>query len=275
MKTNPLISVLLSVHNADAYIKDAIDSITEQSYTNWELIIIDDGSTDLTPTLLQQYNHPKIKIISQKNKGLTASLNRAASMANGELLARQDADDLSHKDRFKLQVEQFLSNKEIILVSSKTAWIDSHNKLIDFRDVAINRSQAIKKMSDLTNPYVHGSLMFKKTAFDAISGYNENLSTSQDFDLIVRMSSLEKEFAAVSKTLYYLRVHRNTITAKKWIKQIFNTMKCARMINHFHPNRITYRTRLIFIIKKMITGFLSIYNPEFIYDLRKLRQQLK
>jgi len=275
MRTNPLVSVLLSVHNGETYLEEAIHSIIEQTYTNWELIIIDDGSTDQTPMLLQQYIDPRIYIFTQKNHGLTSSLNRAACLARGELFARQDADDISHKERFEQQVAHFLMHNDAVLVSSRTAWIDCNNKILDIRDVPLNRTLAIKKMSILTSPFVHGSLMFKKAAFDAVSGYNENLSTSQDFDLIIRMSVLEREFVAVSKTLYFLRVHKNTITAKKWIKQIVNTMKCARKINQFYSNSISYRTKFSFIIKKMIVGLLSIYNPEFIYDLRKIRQQLQ
>jgi len=273
MKTNPLISVLLSVHNGETYLEESINSIIEQTYTNWELIIIDDGSTDQTPALLQQYNDSRIHIFTQNNIGLTASLNRAASLAKGELFARQDADDISHKKRFEQQVAHFMQSENLVLVSSRTAWIDCNNKILDIRDAPLNRVQAVKKMSLLTNPFVHGSLMFKKTAFDAVSGYNDQLSTSQDFDLIIRMSALEKEYVGVSKTLYFLRVHKNTITAKKWMKQIVNTMKCARKINKFYPNSVSFRTQLIFIIKKIIVGFLSIYNPELIYDLRKLRQQ--
>jgi len=275
MRTNPLVSVLLSVHNGETYLEEAITSIIEQTYTNWELIVIDDGSTDQTPKLLQQYKDPRIYIFTQKNHGLTVSLNRAASLARGELFARQDADDISHKERFEQQVAHFLMHPAPVLVSSRTAWIDCNNRILDIRDVPVNRAQAIKKMSVLTNPFVHGSLMFKKTAFNAVSGYNENLSTSQDFDLIIRMSTLEREFVAVSKTLYFLRVHKNSITAKKWIKQIVNTMKCARKINQFYPNSISYRTKVSFVIKKMIVGLLSIYNPEFMYDLRKTRQQLR
>jgi len=271
MKKSPLISVLLSAYNAEDYIEQAINSIIYQTYSNWELIIVDDGSTDQTPIILKKYTDQRIRIISHSNMGLTTSLNKAAFHAKGELLARQDADDISQKTRFELQVEQFLKNENIVLVSSDTAWIDCNNKILDIRYAPLDQFQAINKMTVLTNPFVHGSLMFKKSAFDAVSGYNENLSTSQDFELIIRLSALNKEFSAVPHILYFQRVHKNTVTTKKWMKQIHNTMKCAHLLNSYYPNAISIHARMAFIVKKMIIGGLSILDPQIVYTLRKLK----
>ncbi|KPA17193.1 glycosyl transferase 2 family protein [Candidatus Magnetomorum sp. HK-1] len=274
MDKKPLISVLLSVYNGELYIQDAVNTIIEQSYTNWELIIINDGSTDHTSEILNKFKDPRIRVIKQNNIGLTCSLNIAAKLAKGSFLARQDADDLSHKDRFKHQIDLFLKNPDVIIASSDTSWIDRFGKILDIRKAPLSRSEAIKKMALLTSPFVHGSLMIKKSAFEAISGYNENLSTTQDFDLLIRMSALKKEFAAVPEILYQLRIHKNTVTAKKWLKQIINTMRCARLINKYYPNSVNNKTRFSFIYKKIIIGCLSFTNPEFIYHLRNKKKGL-
>jgi len=265
----PLISVLLSVYNGEDYIENAVNSIIEQSYTNWELIIINDGSTDKTSEILNQFKDQRIRVFKQNNIGLTCSLNVAAKLAKGTFLARQDADDISHKNRFQNQIELFLKNPELIVVSSDTSWIDSTGNKMDDRKAPLSRDEAIKKMAILTSPFVHGSLMIKKTAFDAVSGYNENLSTTQDFDLMIRLSILQKEFTAVSKDLYKLRIHKNTVTARKWLKQIVNTMRCARLINRHYPNTVSNKIKFSFIYKKIIIGFLSFLSPELIYHFRK------
>jgi len=267
----PLVSVLLCVYNEEKYILKSINSILEQTYTNWELIIIDDGSTDSTSDILLSLTDPRIYVLRQNNMGLTRSLNTAAKLAKGSLLARQDADDISHKDRFQLQVKLFQNNPDVILASTDTIWIDQDGAVMDRRKAPLSRLHAIKKMAVLTNPYVHGSLMFQKIAFDAISGYNEDLSTTQDFDLIIRMSSLKRPFAVVPEELYCLRVHKNTITANKWIQQIKNTMHCARLINRYYPHTVSTKTRITFMLKKTIIGCLSMINPEIIYRLRKIR----
>ena len=265
MQNKPEISVLLSVHNGQSYIQESIDSIQSQTYTNWELIIIDDGSTDKTSEILAQIKDPRIKVVFQKNMGLTKSLNKAAQIAKGDLLARQDADDISHKDRFRFQKKLFTNNPNLILVSSYTSWINSYGETLDIREAPKSRLEAINKITNLTSPYIHGSLMFKKSSFEAVNGYNEKLTTSQDFDLLIRLSVLGKEFSVFPDVLYNFRIHNDTITSKKWIKQIKNTMKCANLINYYYPNSVQFKTRLVFILKKMIIAYLSMINPEIIY----------
>ena len=119
-KSEPVISVLMSVYNEELYLDESIPSIINQTYKSWELIIIDDGSTDKTSEILKEYQKKdaRIKVYSQENQGLTKSLNRAATLAKGTYLARQDADDLSDQKRFETQVKKLEENKQFVLVSS-------------------------------------------------------------------------------------------------------------------------------------------------------------
>ena len=108
--SNPQISVIMGVYNGAKYLKASIDSILNQSFTDFEYIIINDGSTDNTSDILESYNDRRLKIIEQKNIGLTKSLNKAIKLSKGVFIARQDADDISKKHRFKEQIKYFIDN---------------------------------------------------------------------------------------------------------------------------------------------------------------------
>ncbi|CAN2050250.1 alpha-1,3-rhamnosyltransferase [Candidatus Magnetomoraceae bacterium gMMP-13] len=264
---SPLVSILLCVYNGELYLKEAIDSIIAQTHTNWELIIVDDGSTDSTSAILKSYSDPRIRLHYHQNMGLTKSLNVAAKLAKGELFARQDADDISLPERLEQQVKIFIENPNVILSASDTVLINGNGETMGTKLVPLNTKDALKKILSLKNPFVHGSLMFRRDAFEKAGGYNERFTTTQDFELIFRMS-LIGEFACVPNILYKLRVHEQALTSKKWIIQIVNTLKCAKLINNYYPGSILYSNLLNFISKKVIVGFISFFSPDFFYFYR-------
>jgi len=270
-ETMPLVSILLCVYNGEKYIKEAVDSILLQTYSNFELIIVDDGSTDSTLNILKTFKDHRIIIHSQTNIGFTRSLNVAAKLSKGEYFARQDADDISLPTRLEKQMKIFMKNPDVILVGTDTIWIDRFGKSLGKISASISKNNALKKIFSLKNPYVHGSLMFSKSAFEKIGGYSENFTTTQDFDLIVRMSTLENDFSAVPETLYKLRIHPKSITSKKWILQIKNGIKCAKLINKHYSKAISLKIILVYIFKKTIIGCSSLIFPELIYLYKKKR----
>ena len=157
----PLISVIMPVYNAEKYLKEAIDSILIQTEANFELIIINDGSTDTSLSIIEEYENldSRVKVIDQKNKGLVYSLNLGITEAKGKYIARMDADDISLENRFKEQVKLLddgydlcgchfhLITEDGNLSSSRVVSIDS-----DFQSVILTRS----------TPFAHGSVMIRK-----------------------------------------------------------------------------------------------------------------
>src|SRR5438067_12011849 len=111
----PAISVIMSVYNAEAFLEAAVQSVLMQSFSDFEFIIIDDGSTDRSNQILQDYARKdnRVRLISRPNKGLTASLNEGLKLARGEFIARMDADDVAAPDRFKIQVEYLRDHPEV------------------------------------------------------------------------------------------------------------------------------------------------------------------
>src|SRR5438270_5027187 len=116
----PLVSVVMTVYNAQEYLNMAIDSILNQTYRNLEFIIIDDGSTDNSGHIIEAYNDSRIKYTPQKNRGLAAALNKGIGVARGKYIARMDHDDISYRTRLEKQVEFLENNKGVAMVGASS-----------------------------------------------------------------------------------------------------------------------------------------------------------
>ena len=127
----PTVSVLTSVYNGERYLRRAIDSILNQSFINFEYIIIDDGSTDSTNKIIQSFNDPRIKLIENtQNIGLTKSLNIGVKICRGDYIARIDADDISFKQRLRKQYHFLLNNMNVVLVGGQRIIKDYIHKCV-------------------------------------------------------------------------------------------------------------------------------------------------
>ncbi len=132
-RSNPLITVAMPVYNAGKYLRSAVMSIINQSYVHWELIIIDDGSTDNAIQSLNDIEDVRVKIIQDGlNRGLAARLNEIIDMANGDFIARMDQDDLSYPDRFELQLNLLLDHPDFDMVAGKAIRISENNQTLGY-----------------------------------------------------------------------------------------------------------------------------------------------
>lgn len=216
----PLISVVMSVYNGEKYLKRAIDSILNQTFIDFEFIIINDGSTDSSLDILQRYQDARILLINQKNKGLTKSLNIGIEKAKGKYIARQDADDVSLFTRLEKQVT-FLENREdIVLLGTRVFEINGSNKIIGryFNEEEIN------KRVYMYNPIAHASAVIRKDAFELIGLYDVSFSTSQDFDAWIRLAEFGK-IAMLEEALVEYYIHDDSVSSKKYLKQVMNSYR--------------------------------------------------
>ena len=209
------ISVLLSTYNAEKYIYDAIKSVLNQSFQDFELIIIDDASTDRTVSIIERFNDKRIKLIKNtENRGLTVNLFNALYIAKGELIARMDADDVCFIDRFKEQVDFLDSNKKIDIVGSNVIIIDENNNIIGASNVFLKNRQ-IKSELLLINTLFHSSVMFRKSSLiDNNINYDISYKTCQDFKLWSDCVGKLK-FANIKKPLLKYRVLSTGISRKE------------------------------------------------------------
>jgi len=225
---NPEVSVLMSVYNGERYLNRALQSLLEQSFTDFEIVLIDDGSTDRSREIMGSYSDPRIRIVDQENRGLTKSLNRAASVARGEFLARQDADDLSLPDRLETQVEFLNRAPEAVAVGSDWETIDGEGK-VRTRQLAIVRDVWLRATLPIGNRLCHGAMTIRRSAFERAGGYDERYRYSQDYELWWRMARIGRLYH-IPRVLYRHRQHETSVTSRHGETQIEYAQEIRRQV---------------------------------------------
>lgn len=187
--SNPLVSIILPVYNAQDYLKESIDCMLNQTYKNFEFIILNDGSKDDSEKIILSYSDSRIKYHFHANKGLGATLNVGLSLCNGKYIARQDQDDISHPDRLKKQVEYLENNENVLLLGTRAKiFFDNSPKVLYHKHAT--RPCDLKFDLLFDNPFVHSSVMFRKTAIDKIGFYNTDRNLYEDFELWSRFTKI-------------------------------------------------------------------------------------
>jgi len=193
----------MSVYNGAATVREAVDSVLGQTFGEFEFIIIDDGSNDATPDILASFDDARLRVIRQPNAGLTVSLNRAVGEAKAPLIARMDADAVSLPRRFAAQIRPFRQQEDLVLVGSDAETIDTAGRVIG-HERHLTHDAEIRRVFPVGNQFVHGSVVFRRKAFDEAGGYDERFRYSQDLDLWWRL--LKRGRAGnIPESLYRLR----------------------------------------------------------------------
>ena len=206
----PTVSVVMSVYNGERYLRQAVDSILNQTYRDLEFIVINDGSTDETAAILASYDDPRLRVFSQENAGLTVSLNRGIARARGQYVARMDADDVSDPTRLRRQIAFLEATPEIALVGCWIHVINRRGRRVGLIEKPTGAA-AIKAALEVDNCISHGSAVFRTEAARAIGGYDETHRTAQDYDFFARLAE-RYALANLPETLYSWREHPQSIT---------------------------------------------------------------
>jgi len=208
------ITVLMAVYNGERYLSRSIESVLSQSCTNFEFLIIDDGSTDRSFEIIGHFafQDERIRWVKQKNMGLTKSLNKGLLLAGGDYVARQDAGDMSKKDRLSTQKRFLDENPDVVLVGSSIDLIDEAGHVINTKHLP-KESADIKSILRKKNCFSHGSMMFRKKEIKDIGGYREELKYSQDYDLVLRLSEKHK-LSNLDDVLYQYRMDSQAISVE-------------------------------------------------------------
>lgn len=215
----PEVSVVMAVYNGAARLRQAVECILTQTCDDLEFIVIDDGSTDDTSSILDTYTDPRIvRLKNDTNLGLTQSLNKGLATATGEFIARQDCDDYSYPSRLTKQVTHLNANHSIILQGTAAREVGESGE--DFGRLSHPRTDTtIRWKMLLHNSFVHSSVMLRReTLCKHKLKYDPQLSYSQDFDLWSRLM-FYGHVANLSETLIDLHLHRGQITRIAWESQ--------------------------------------------------------
>jgi len=206
--------VVMSVYNGEKYLKSAVESILNQSFKDFEFIIVDDGSTDESLNILKSFqsHDSRIKIISRENKGLVFSLNEGINLAQGEYIARMDADDISKISRLEKQFKYMKENSLVICGTWAEGIDEVGNKIKDMNYPPSEKK--IKIFSLLHNPFIHPSVMFRKDIFEKVGGYRKFFKHIEDYELWTRIVFKYKT-GNIPEALLEYRFHGSQITQKR------------------------------------------------------------
>lgn len=220
----PTVSVIMPVYNAGSYLREAIESILNQTFADFELLILNDGSTDGSAQVIASYQDPRIKAIDQDNQGLRATLNTGIRMSTGKYIARMDQDDLSLPERLQKQVDFLETHPQHVLVGTTYAYVDVHGKVIGAFPALLEDAD-IKRELLTKSSFGHGTVMFRSSALRAGSyWYDTHAKHVEDYDLWLRFAVAGK-FANLPDVLYLWRESPTNTTSENWQHQHWETKK--------------------------------------------------
>lgn len=202
----PLITVIMPVYNAAPYLAFSIDSILKQSLQDFEFIIVNDGSTDDSLSIIEKYQNPKIFIISQNNQGIVKALNVGLSLARGKFIARMDADDISIHDRFEKQI-QYMESQSLDLCGSQLGVMDDNNRIYRHISMPTNADWLAVTLA-CTVPFAHGSVMMRRSFLDSKS-FSYAPGLVEDYSLWCSMYEHGAQMGNVNEELYIYRDHQS------------------------------------------------------------------
>lgn len=214
MKTINKVSIIMSVYNGEKYLAEAIESILNQTFRDFEFIIINDNSTDNSLKIIRRYQQKdkRIKLVNNsQNIGLTKSLNIGLKIAKGKYIARMDADDISLPMRLQIQVSFLEENPQIFLVGTGAIKINELSQETGRFKPTISK-KILKQKIKITNCIYHPTIMFRNTG-DYL--YNEKFKYAQDYDLYLRLIFNRMEILNMDNYLLKYRSHKESISQDK------------------------------------------------------------
>ncbi len=210
----PRVSILMTVYNAEPYVRASIDSLIAQTFPDWELIAVDDGSKDASLSVLMEYADTRVRVFPLgKNIGRTSALRFAFEQARSEYIAVLDADDISSRDRLARQVEFLDRHPDVVLVASWAQLIDEQGKVFD-ELIPPSAQDELMDCLGWTNPIVHSSIMYRRKLAQEVGGYPADIVWAQDFGLILALAQRAK-IAMIDAHLCQLRVLAGSMTRSR------------------------------------------------------------
>jgi glycosyltransferase involved in cell wall biosynthesis len=221
----PEITVLMPAYNAADFIAEAIQSVLQQSFTPFELLVIDDGSTDTTAAIVSSFNDRRIRLHQQPNRGVAAALNAGLALAHAPLIARFDADDLCFPNRLSTQREAMNTDHELVILGSAVEYIDiEKNPVFTWNPPAVSHHELLAMVHE-NCPFIHSSVMFRKEAVLKAGGYPEHAHSFEDHLLWTKLLPLGKG-ANLKEALMQVRLNAQSITIdERWRPAAFRKIK--------------------------------------------------
>ena len=231
--TSPTVSVVMSVFNGEAFLREAVESILAQTFTDFEFIIVDDGSTDRTAEILSDYakRDNRVCVVTQENRGRAESLNRGIDLARAPLLARMDADDISLPHRLKEQVDFLNSHPEVGLLGGAYSQMDPTGRIFGTVRAPLDDSEIRTRMLQ-ENPMCHPAVVMRRDTALRSDGYRKALLDVDDYDLWLRVAE-RTQLANLDTVVLQYRIHFDQVS----IRHVEQQMICFLAARAAHSIR--------------------------------------
>ena len=271
MKTElPLVSILTTNYNGAHYVDDAIQSVLNQTYTNWELIIIENGSTDNSKNEILKYSDSRIQLINfEYNVGRTKALIIAAKAAKGDYLCVLDIDDTYQPTKIEEQVIYLNINQNVSIIATSYNIINKSNSLLG-QKIIDNFQYTFPNIFSYLNPIAHSSAMFRSNNYEFVNGYDEQLIFAQDLDLWIKLSQVGK-IKFIEKPLTNIRVSENSMSNDKSLEKIryeevTNLFKKSKFISASNFSKEEHKSHKIELLNRELNVLLNM-NPRSYFGI--------
>lgn len=263
-KKKPSISVVMSVYNAEKYLKKAIESILNQTFSDFEFIVINDASTDSSLEIMNSFQDTRIKLINKPNnkgfKGFVENLNMGLDLSKGKYIARMDADDIARLDRFQIQYDFLEKNPEIFIVGSDLNLIDYNDNNIGYLKSFVQHQNIIKKFNS-ENALYHPVIFFRN---ETDIRYRDKFKACEDFDFYLQLLSDGKKFSNLNQPLLNYRILDNSISRSEngFSKRLLMEISKDFFVERTKKNKDYYEELDEQIVSKILSIDLNVSYKE-------------
>lgn len=249
MPTNPIVSVVMPAYNVELYVEEAVRSILNQTFCDFEFIIVDDGSTDRTPEILRTFTDPRIRLLfNEKNEGNYPARNRGCRLARGKYIAVMDADDVAYPNRLETEVRYLETHLDVQAIGSGWHFRDGLSRTVNPPTVY----ESILLFLLDNSCFLHPSLLIRKEALQAVGGYDEHYVYAGDYELLCRLA-LRGRIENIPDVLMAYRWHPGQITQSHRPSQRLFAEEARR----------NYHQRFVALYKTVEIGEADLYDVGF------------
>ena len=271
MNTEPLVTIILPAYNAGNFIDQAVQSVIDQSYTNWELIIINDGSTDGTAAYLGSISHPAIRVIHQQNRGVSAARNAGLSVASGEFVAFLDADDTFPKNSLDVRVKYLMRNQDVQIVGGWVRIMNSTLGMLKYAKKPNYRGRLLPRLLALDNQIFSGICCLIRRDALISEKFDEHMTHCEDLLFLIRISARKGIlYGSVNDYIYNYRAHDESATTREdaWRAGFINLIKKIRGVEGITYNMtIVLRFKVIVMLVKWHLKTKTLKNIHQLFAL--------
>jgi glycosyltransferase involved in cell wall biosynthesis len=241
IESTPKVSVIIPAYNAMSFLPQALDSVLNQTFQDFEVLIIDDGSSDTIAAWAVQITHPNVKLISQANQGQSVARNTGIRLSQGEYIAFLDADDLWEPTKLEKQISAFMNNSELGLVDTWVFLVDEQDNILSQTEIYYDEGNVWLQMLELNLVMCGSSPMVRRQCFETVGYFNQSIKGPEDWHMWTRIAT-DYSFKIICEPLVHYRQHPNS-TSRNLELMVSNIIKAIEDLFKSVPPELQWKKR--------------------------------